>query len=91
MLRPFRSSLLVFNDSAPNLEIGQYLNQIYRMDYCPPGGANQLTDFGNQFLHSVTSRNIPIIRLSTAASSASISASGRGGRYLKNSRLKLIS
>jgi len=32
ILRPFRSSLLVFNDSAPNLEIGQYLNQIHRMD-----------------------------------------------------------
>ena len=41
--------------------------------------------------HSVTPRNSPMIRFSTAASSASISASGRGGWYWKNSRLKLIS
>ena len=46
-----------------------------------------------QFLcrHSVTSRSKPRIRFSTSASSASISCSGRGGWYWKNTRLKLIS
>jgi len=40
--------------------------------------------------HSVTSRSKPMMRFSTAASSASISASGRGGWYWKHSRVKLI-
>ncbi|WP_240193616.1 hypothetical protein [Desulfobulbus alkaliphilus] len=64
----------MLNDAPTYLEIGHDLNQINRVNHRPAGGLNQITDFVDQSFHSVTSRRSGMIRFSTAASSASISA-----------------
>lgn len=95
--RPILAVQIIFGDAISDKPVAQgkadidclaglsghfLMGMLYRLDQPCKGG---------RVLHSVTSRSIPMILFSTSARSASISANGLGGWYLKNSRLKLIS
>jgi hypothetical protein len=90
VLGPFLALLFVYDNTAANLEVGQYLDHINGVDHGLPSGTDQVEEFANQLLHSANSHSRAIIHFSAASIFLLISCSGCDDWHWKNSRLRPI-